>query len=1220
MQHSNDNKLLKLVRGIEDFHQRAIPYFYRFERWLVDRFRRLSGRPRSVSEGPNLLPVLIRVLAGFTKVDGEIQEEEVDSILGFLRYDYPDAVYSELRSLFRQALDEQHNLSEMAKRLSKELPPDHKLLLCVQLYDLISKAGMQSDQLAVYYEFMLDLDMAVQAIEIVHQLNSENEFPNDGELEADPHLEILKFGATTESSDVLLNTLADDEVIRVYRYHDLVLLKNLSHSPILVRGRAVKPPEFCRIYPGQRIILRGQVISYQDLLFYFNAKKGVSVPEVYLKLNSDDEVEITRSRERESVLRVAFGLNVELEALKEVHAKVADKLLRPGKVVTAVLEDLIVFHGDSTLELMDLRRRARAMGGRFKLQPSKSEYLVSNNPSRLGADDILLSPGTSGEILLRISCNYEELNGELEVLESDRPIVVRGQPVRNRVALQDGDLVRINSGQVLRCDFSERIIEERRNIIRSLDIRDLRVRFSNGETGLDGVSFDVRRGEMVCVMGASGSGKSTLLQCIAGQLPPSAGEISMNGLSLYPNLAKLKGYISFVPQDDAFDEHLTVEENLDYAAAMRAPHLSNRDRSRRVSGKLLELGLIERRGSQVGMPNKKTLSGGERKRLNIGLDMIGNADVYLLDEPTSGLSSKDSEHVIDIIRGISHNKIVLVTIHQPSAKLFHMFQKAILLDKGGKLVFFGTPNEMLRYFAKAEQDRHPGIFDAVRDYSDEVGPEFVFDVLETPLRDLGGDVIYEENKDGQLIPARRYSPDYWRDKYESYRLMQDVEQVSVKRQDAAPDTMVMPELRQEHLRWHDEWTQFVAQLQRAFLSKLRNRANILTTMVEAPMLAALFGVVLRFSESGTYNFATAFHIPTYMFLALVVAMFLGLTNSADDIIRDRSILKRERNLNLRLWYYIISKLFTLALFAFLQCLLFVWIGSAILEIRGVFWMQVWYMFVTALSGISIGLLISTLVSDAKTAVNILPLVLIPQIILGGALIKYEEMNQNLDFVHVLDRWVRNHPEAAENAPRSDLEVPWISQWMPIRWSYEALIVDLAKNNPLTRRQMAVQQQVDQLKITAKSDQAAADQLKYSLQVLAAVTGLEAVSESAIDSKLSLVDRILEGSVIEVSQLHGKQREISAEQLYVNQKVADLVTTAEIEQEDYLRTERVNVFFGPEKWHLGRTWSVFQFNVIILNIFTVFVLILLHISLRSQLSIRVVSPKKQPSRKLIVNQQ
>lgn len=1197
--------LRALAAGIERFHERAVPRFHRAESWARDRMRRLIGRPRSVSEGPNLLPVLIKVLAGFTKADGEIIEEEIDSILGFLRHDYPDAVYSELRTLFRQALNEQQDLGGMAARLRRELPNERKLLLCIQLYDLISKAGMKEEQLAVYYEFMLDLGMATQAIEIVHQLNADR--PGraaEGVPEGEAPLEVLVLASGVAEGDVVLGALTEGESLWVYRYHELMMLKNRTLSPVFVHGRAVAPGGFCRVYPGQRIILRGQVLFFQDLIFYFNAKKSVSVPEAFLRMTSDDEVEVTRSRDRESLLRIAFGLSVEIEVLRDVEAELNGQALRRGRTFAATLDDSIVFHGDSRLDLRDLRRRVRAMGGRFRLKPSKSEYLVSNNPARLGRDDILLSPGTSGEILLRIACDYDRLEGRLDVLDSDRPIVVRGQPVRNTATLEDGDLIRIDSGQVLRCDFSERIIEERRNIIRSLEVRDLGVRFSNGEIGLDGVSFDVRRGEMICVMGASGSGKSTLLRALAGQLPPSAGEVLLNGMNLYANLDRLKGYISFVPQDDAFDEQLTVEENLDYAAAVRSPHLSRRDRARRVGAKLLELGLSERRDSQVGRVTHKTLSGGERKRLNIGLDMIGNADVYLLDEPTSGLSSKDSEHVIEIVRGMSHNKIVMVTIHQPSAKLFHMFQKVLLLDRGGRLVYFGTPTEMLRYFAECEHEQHLGITEAVREFGEEVGPEFVFDVLETPLRDLGGEVIYEENNRGQLVPSRRFSPEYWRDRYESHRLLRDVEQVAVRKRDEAPDTVVAPAPRAERLRWRDEWTQFRAQLHRAFLSKLRNRANILTTMVEAPMLAALFGVVLRYSERGDYDFATAFHIPTYLFLALVVAMFLGLTNSADDIIRDRAILRRERNLSIRLWYYLLSKVLTLAVFAFLQCVLFVWIGGWILGIRGVFWMHVWYLFQTALSGVAIGLLISSLVSDAKTAVNILPLVLIPQIILGGALIKYEEMNRNLDFVHVIERWARNHPDAATGGASSELEVPWISQWMPMRWSYEALIVDQAKNNPLTRRQRALQRRIEELVPRLGEDASAARELETVKRALAAVSGMQGADAEDVDRRLGLVDRLLAGEAVAADDLLGRERTVSAEQLYVNQKVADLVSKAEIEQNDYSLQERINVFFGPEKWHFGREWSVFTFNMLVLNASTLVVLMLLHASLRSQLKVRV----------------
>ena len=168
--------------------------------------------------------------------------------------------------------------------------------------------------------------------------------------------------------------------------------------------------------------------------------------------------------------------------------------------------------------------------------------------------------------------------------------------------------------------------------------------------------------------------------------------------------------------------------------------------------------------------------------------MIGMSDVYLFDEPTSGLSSKDSEHVMEIIRSMAHNKIVIVTIHQPSSKIFQMFHKAILLDKGGRLVFFGTPSDMLRYFAEAEHQHQFGAELGACPSCGTTRPEFIFDVLETPLRDLSGDIIYEENSRGQLVASRRYSPEFWRDKYEAFRLIQDVKQVSL-RQEAAVCTL-----------------------------------------------------------------------------------------------------------------------------------------------------------------------------------------------------------------------------------------------------------------------------------------------------------------------------------------------------------------------------------------------------------------------------------------------
>ncbi|MGZ5002648.1 MAG: hypothetical protein ACXWBM_05600, partial [Chthoniobacterales bacterium] len=488
-----------LADKIDRAVQRVTPFAYRMHRQGRRLMRRALRRPRSVAEGPNLLPLLIQVLASFSKADGVLLEEEIDSSLGFLRYDYPEAVYSELRQLFRQALYEQQDLGAMAQKLSAQLSADRKIMLGVQLYDLISQAGLKQDQVVAFYSFMSQLGMAAQAIDIVYQLNaSEESDPSIYQRGASP-LESLSFGPNG-SSDVLLKSLNAQDRLLAFRYHDLILLKNYSTQSVSVRGRPLLRGGFCRIYPGQRILVGDHVLTYQELAAYFNAKKNVSLPQIFVRVPKDaDQVQLERAKSRESSLEITFGLKVRVKALRDVDAVINGVKLKAGKVVEATLDDRIVFHNDSEMDLIDLRRRARAMGGRFQLKASKSEYLVSNNPSLLEADDILLSPGTSGDVLLKILCDYDARVGTLEVIEADRPIMVGDTTLRSGTApLQDGDTIRIDVGQFLRCNFSERIIEEERNIIRSLEVADLNHRFGNSEIALDGISFALNRGELVC--------------------------------------------------------------------------------------------------------------------------------------------------------------------------------------------------------------------------------------------------------------------------------------------------------------------------------------------------------------------------------------------------------------------------------------------------------------------------------------------------------------------------------------------------------------------------------------------------------------------------------------------------------------------------------------------------------------------------------------------------
>src|SRR5271155_2911434 len=270
---------------------RGLPLLRRMRRLAENVGRRWMRKPRTVTEGPNLLPLLIQVLAAFSKSGAEVLEEEIDSSLGFLRYDYPEAVYSELRKLFRQALNEHQDLSAMAHKLAAELGPERKVMLGVQLYDLISKAGMEQQQVVTFYSFMTQLGMAAQAIDIVYQLNAAEETDKGVYQQGQSPLESLTFGANG-TADVQLKGLAIAERLVAFRYHDLILLKNQSSKGIVVRGRPLGPGAFCRVYSGQRIVLGEQVLTYEDLAYYFNAKKNVSLTHVFLTIDNNDEVQL----------------------------------------------------------------------------------------------------------------------------------------------------------------------------------------------------------------------------------------------------------------------------------------------------------------------------------------------------------------------------------------------------------------------------------------------------------------------------------------------------------------------------------------------------------------------------------------------------------------------------------------------------------------------------------------------------------------------------------------------------------------------------------------------------------------------------------------------------------------------------------------------------------------------------------------------------------------
>jgi hypothetical protein len=232
-------------------------------------------------------------------------------------------------------------------------------------------------------------------------------------------------------------------------------------------------------------------------------------------------------------------------------------------------------------------------------------------------------------------------------------------------------------------------------------------------------------------------------------------------------------------------------------------------------------------------------------------------------------------------------------------------------------------------------------------------------------------------------------------------------------------------------------------------------------------------------------------------------------------------------------------------------------------------------------------------------------VLIPQIIMGGALIKYEDMNQNLALLYTLSHWFSEHPSTDQSKKmESKLQVPFVCQFVAMRWSYEEMIVAQAKLNPLTQRQDRTQREIDRIVANHRQDPPERKRLEELKETLALLSGLEASSVGELDRYLGLVDQILDRKrPFDRSLFKNTTGPVTAEQIYVNQKVSDLISNAEMEQSDYRRGNRPNVFFGAQKRYFGLKIGVFVFNTMVLIGSTLGLLGLLLWILRRQLEVR-----------------
>ena len=575
-------------------------------------------------------------------------------------------------------------------------------------------------------------------------------------------------------------------------------------------------------------------------------------------------------------------------------------------------------------------------------------------------------------------------------------------PYRSVILNHGSILTSLKLSPVYYTDLAARFLHTKEIIPIEYSGKEIEFRFKNSTNGIHPFSFTASSGELIGVMGGSGVGKSTLLNLLNGNLPLTNGNIKINGYDLHRDHEQLQGIIGFVPQDDLLIEELTVFQNLYYNAKLCFSEFNKSQILRSVMKSLSDIGLAGIKSLKVGGPLNKFISGGQRKRLNIALELIREPSVLFVDEPTSGLSSMDSEMVMLLLKEQTlKGRLVVVNIHQPSSDIFKLFDKLLILDKGGYPIYFGNPIDALAYFKTLSSHVNPTESECAN--CGYVNPEQILQITEAKVI----------NEYGKLSANRKTNPHEW---YEHFRknIQPKLKITSAKRM-----------LPTHHFKVPNLFKQFQLFGTRNFLSKITNKQYLLINLLEAPVLAAVLAILMRYYPGDTYIFGMNSNLVAYLFMSVVVALFFGMMVSAEEIIHDQKILKREAFLHLSRWSYLNSKIALLFALSAIQALSFVLVGNLILEIKGMMLSFFLILFTTSCFANMAGLNISSGMKSVVAIYILIPFILVPQLLLSGTIVPFDNLNPAIS---------------------SRQNVPVVGDLMASRWAYEALAVHQFKRN------------------------------------------------------------------------------------------------------------------------------------------------------------------------------
>ncbi len=1015
---------------------------------FADFFYSVPQRMMPRSEARRAYPgLIVDLFATILRQVKGMEHDDMDSTLDILRYNFPNVEHSWILRRFENAYKACYPLEATLTLAAAKRSEPEKLSLALEIYSILHRVGGKLTARELFEKVCLGLKIPIEAQTI-------EEFFTNPDAPTPKLVESITFSEGSDKDDEFSLSPSDQgKRFRALRCVNLLLIINDGDQPLRLRGRNLNKGSIMSLMQGQDIELQSTILTYDKILYLLQVKYTGVKTMGYLSLE-DDELSIERQRSRASLARVYLGLKVEIEVLKKnAEFKLQGELLEVGvkRKVSYFHHFTIKGHGPYQFNaLREHTSRERSL----QLAPGNRTILVTNLPSTNRVGALMLTTGLAPSTVFEVSYSKDSNKGTLRLLEGGSALMVNDVPIRGEITeLNDGDRISLSSIQSLRCRFAVGVLEEESSSISQLTVEGLTKEYSRAGRVVDNIDFSLNSGEMACIIGPSGSGKSTLLSLLAGHLRPSFGRVFYNDERLFTHSVNLRSHIAYIPREDILDEAMTVSEHIYQASIIRRPKLNSRDRRYRTMAVLNFLGLGHLASRNVGRAGERSISDGERTRVNLGLDLTGTAEVFLIDEPISGLSSADSERVIQTLVNMSEGRILLCTLHRPTINLLQKFKKIMVLDSHGQMAFWGSPAEMLNYFEAAAADMKLSISPEAELAG---GADYVLEVLEAPSKRVSG----QQNKNAHL----------WQERYESYAYRRTPTPQRAVISEAQGDKLSTPIKR----NFIELGRIFYLWLTRTFLGRVRSRMGLYALLLEGPVLALLISGTLRSATETPYTFYKALHINEFLFLSLVLAMFFGLTDAACEILRDRPLLKRESNYKLFTSGYLFSKIFVLTGIAAIQCALYLWVSNLILKIEYMFWVQMSVMVLTAFIGISLSLFVSAYVRSERTALNIIPLLLVPQILLAGALVKFEHMNEFTPNIPdgvlpaVIDKKLSlmRHRVAYQDEETHDImtkPVPLIAEFCPLRYSFEMLFLVQTTQNRWNSEMDRINERREELK-------------------------------------------------------------------------------------------------------------------------------------------------------------